>query len=200
MSYLGYPTLLGVLGCLCLATGYQYELYHKSSLPWSQAHEHCMAHSRVLAKVDNPKSQEWVQTLAPYTQTYFWIGLSRQSDRDDFEWVEDGTLPAFTNWADGHPAQGMNCVVMRPQDFKWETQYCSRPVTFLCEDKDYKYSKVVSPETKLTGAMMGVGVFASLLLVSCLILQMPCCRYSVVEKVANLGFGKRDTDTEFLFA
>ena len=75
-------------------------------------------------------------------------------------------------------------------------------LTIICVNlsTDYKYSKVVSPETKLTGAMMGVGVFASLLLVSCLILQMPCCRYSVVEKVANLGFGKRDTDTEFLFA
>ncbi|XP_012943196.1 L-selectin [Aplysia californica] len=196
-----YVTTFIIAWCsVHLVTGTQYMLYHEAALTWESSRDACLSKYRVLAKVDSEVSQKWVETLGPYSDRAFWIGLRRvDKSQEEFVWADE-TTPTYTNWAVNEPdlSRDKDCVVMRPGDFKWRTSYCEREEVYLCEDENYKYSSVVTEETKLKGIFMGLGVIAAILLACCLLLQLPCCRTSVTQKIAHIGFGMRNPDTNGL--
>ncbi|GFO08115.1 hypothetical protein PoB_003462000 [Plakobranchus ocellatus] len=92
------------------------------------------------------------------------------------------------------------CVRVRDFDFKWETSNCSQKLNFLCEDPNHQKSYVVSTSTKVKGIFMGLGLIGGLLLISCLLLQLPCCRSNVTDKIARIGFGTKEADKKMILS
>ncbi|RUS90265.1 hypothetical protein EGW08_001954 [Elysia chlorotica] len=182
-----------------IVKGNRFKLHHQQVASWAEAKSICEGQGYVLAKVDSQVDQNLVQKLVPYTQRFFWIGLYVNLTNGKFSWT-DGSLLDYSNWATGFPGLnlGVACTRIRNFDSRWETSNCTSRLNFMCEDPYHKTSNVVSTSTKLRGIFLGLGVIGSLLVVSCLLLQLPCCRYSVTQKIARIGFGTRDIDRKLM--
>ncbi|GFR66963.1 macrophage mannose receptor 1-like [Elysia marginata] len=135
------------------------------------------------------------------TRRFFWIGLYGNVTTRKFTWP-DSTQVDFSYWATGFPGlnEGVTCTRIREFDLRWETSDCTARLNFLCEDPNHKSSHVVSTATKLKGIFLGLGVIGGLLLTSCLLLQLPCCRSGVTEKISRIGFGTKDADKKLIIS
>ena len=89
------------------------------------------------------------------------------------------------------------------QAIECNTQLCEENFmrdSFFFSFPDHKTSYVVTTATKLKGIFLGLGMIGGVLMVSCLLLQLPCCRSGVTEKISRIGFGTKDADKKLIIS
>jgi hypothetical protein len=105
------------------------------TLSWEDAEQHCQGTGQHLVSVH--EEEEW-HFITWYMMDNFnifdsWIGLSRQTDAEEFTWV-DGTPLNVDYWAEGPPdPEGGGCVISSPEG--WRIAPCDEPHAFVCQSR-----------------------------------------------------------------
>ncbi|CAL1528625.1 unnamed protein product [Lymnaea stagnalis] len=172
-----------------LIYGSQFKLYNRDMASWSEGKQKCQYVGRNFAKVNSQSDQDAVELLSPYFTGFFWLGLKGNETNLSFTWSDDTPLE-YTNWADGFPSliDGKNCVRMRHFDNLWETFNCSERLNYLCQDPVVHKHYVVTMETKVKGVILGLCVMGGLVVLCCLVLQLPCCKTTAADKLTDITF------------
>uniref|UniRef100_A0A8C0H6Q4 C-type lectin domain-containing protein n=1 Tax=Chelonoidis abingdonii TaxID=106734 RepID=A0A8C0H6Q4_CHEAB len=80
-----------------------YHYGHKSDYSWELARNFCRSFYTDLVAIQNQREIAYLNSILPYSRTYYWIGLRRIND----VWTWVGTNKALTkeaeNWASREP-------------------------------------------------------------------------------------------------
>ncbi|KAM9349891.1 macrophage mannose receptor 1-like [Symphorus nematophorus] len=121
--------------------GYCY-MFFTDERTWPDASITCGRHGGLLASIEDPSEQEFIQNNARIFQdsyTSFWIGLFKTNKGQWLWW--DRTVMDYTNWGEDEPS-GQKYAKITTSDGTWKTdnQHYSRP--YIC-----KAPKVLPPTT-----------------------------------------------------
>jgi hypothetical protein len=110
----------------------QYE-YVSTSLTWQEAQANCVRLGGWLVTISS--AEENAAVLALSSTGYRWIGLHDTISESHFQWVEDGSLPLYTNWNPGEPNNSggdEDCTHMY-NNGQWNDRTCSARSPSVCE-------------------------------------------------------------------
>ena len=108
---------------------------------WDDAKKFCEARRGHLAVPDDLAEQLYLENYLRsmrirYAETLFWIG-GKKTGSFPPDWVT-GYSSKYSRWSPGaaNSDLGTQCLVLDGAfDFKWETNSCSRPTYFVCEER-----------------------------------------------------------------
>ncbi|KAH1181283.1 hypothetical protein KIL84_005009 [Mauremys mutica] len=116
--------------------------YHygdKSDYSWELARNFCRSFYTDLVAIQNQGEIAYLNSILPYSRTYYWIGLRRINN----VWTWVGTNKALTkeaeNWANREPnnkGRNQDCVeiyIKRDRDAgRWNDEHCQKKKKALC--------------------------------------------------------------------
>lgn len=84
-----------------------YNLYNES-MTWKEAKNYCESIGGHLVTINSEQENNMIcSMLSDNSMNCYWIGLSRNSVGDDWEWI-NGEPVTYTNWADNEPNNDRN--------------------------------------------------------------------------------------------
>lgn len=97
-----------------------------------------------LVSVEDPLEASFIQKNLELLQDgskSFWIGMHK-SHEGDWMWI-DNSVVDYTNWKQGMPKSGEQCVEIQSDSGLWSTNSCNRYKSYIC-----KTAKVITPTEK----------------------------------------------------
>jgi len=118
---------------------YCYEFVMYRDKAFNDAQRDCLSKTGSLVKVPNSDVQDFLYDKLRHVYGKWdvvWIGLDDQDEDKQWQWVVDGSVANYTNWAPGQPG-GFNigkelCVVIDPtQRGTWHDYGCTNLFSFV---------------------------------------------------------------------
>jgi len=136
---------------------YCYEFVMYRSKAFNDAQRDCQSKTGTLVSIPDSDTQDWVYDKLRNTYGKWdvvWIGLDDQDQDHHWQWVVDGSVANFTNWAPGQPG-GFSlgkelCAVIDPsQKGTWHDYGCTNLFSFVNPGHPYicQYGPLVSNST-----------------------------------------------------
>jgi len=127
------------------------------SKAFNDAQRDCQSKTGTLVSIPDSDTQDWVYDKLRNTYGKWdvvWIGLDDQDQDHHWQWVVDGSVANFTNWAPGQPG-GFSlgkelCAVIDPsQKGTWHDYGCTNLFSFVNPGHPYicQYGPLVSNST-----------------------------------------------------
>ena len=141
-QYIGFHCEIDLLtkhDSMCKPGGSCYAVF-TMKFSWDDAKKFCEARRGHLAVPDDLAEQLYLENYLRsmrirYAETLFWIGGKKTGSYPP-DWVT-GYSSKYSRWSPGaaDSGSGIQCLVLDGAfDFKWETNSCSRPTYFVCEE------------------------------------------------------------------
>ncbi|KAM8728446.1 macrophage mannose receptor 1-like [Acanthopagrus schlegelii] len=119
--------------------GYCY-MFLTQSKRWPDAAHSCVTHGGLLASIEDPSEQEFIESnikIFQDSETFFWTGLYK-NHKGEWLWL-DGTVMDYTNWGEGQPFDHSYGGIAT-SDGTWKTSYQRYYRPYIC-----KTPKVMPP-------------------------------------------------------
>ncbi|XP_038573590.1 macrophage mannose receptor 1-like [Micropterus salmoides] len=123
--------------------GYCY-IFFTEEEEWADASASCVRHGGLLASIEDPSEQDFIQSNARIFQdshTSFWIGLYK-THKGEWLWL-DKTVMDYTNWGEGPPNRHSHGDIST-SDGIWKATYGWNKQPYIC-----KTPKVLPPTPSL---------------------------------------------------
>ncbi|XP_070961448.1 macrophage mannose receptor 1-like isoform X1 [Oncorhynchus clarkii lewisi] len=124
--------------------GYCYAFLNSVVDNWAHATVECLRMGASLVSVEDPLEASFIQKNLELLQDgskSFWIGMHK-SHEGDWMWI-DNSVVDYTNWKQGMPKSGEQCVEIQSDSGLWSTNSCNRYKSYIC-----KTAKVITPTEK----------------------------------------------------
>lgn len=97
----------------------------------------CVKQNMTLATIENAAENEQLSKVVKNSkdELVFFIGGTRTTDNEELMWVSNGKkIGPYTNWLPKGPTGFPNyCMVLNPEQSKWEVTDCWKGHPYICE-------------------------------------------------------------------
>uniref|UniRef100_A0A4W5L1V1 Macrophage mannose receptor 1 n=1 Tax=Hucho hucho TaxID=62062 RepID=A0A4W5L1V1_9TELE len=148
--------------------GYCYAFLNSVVDNWAHATVECLRMGASLVSIEDPLEASFIQENLELLQDgskSFWIGMHK-SHEGDWMWI-DNSVVDYTNWKQGMPKSGEQCVEIQSDSGLWSTNSCNRYKSYICktakaplvEEAPHGYAGIAVAVVLVIITVVGLGAF-----------------------------------------